>query len=76
MPYSTEYLKEMYAMYRRKSRKDIELEAMGEGETLARHHARLMDLAARHNSHPDQIVVYKERFPLIAWTQDLKCFAF
>ena len=51
---------EKYAMYLRKSRKDIELEAMGEGETLARHHARLMDLAARHNIHPDQIVIYRE----------------
>ena len=49
-----------YAMYLRKSRKDIELESMGEGETLARHHARLMDLAARHNIHPDQIVIYRE----------------
>lgn len=52
--------KDMYAMYLRKSRKDLELEAMGEGETLARHHARLIDLAARHDIHPDQIVVYKE----------------
>jgi DNA invertase Pin-like site-specific DNA recombinase len=49
-----------YAMYLRKSRKDMELEAMGEGETLARHHARLMNLAARYDIHPDQIVVYKE----------------
>ena len=60
MPYSTEYLKEMYAMYLRKSRKDMELEAMGEGETLARHHARLLNLAAKHDIHPDQIVVYRE----------------
>lgn len=52
--------KEMYAMYLRKSRKDYELEAMGEGETLARHHARLMNLAAKYDIHPDQIVVYKE----------------
>ena len=52
--------KDLYAMYLRKSRKDMELEAMGEGETLARHHARLMALAARHDIHPDQIVVYKE----------------
>ena len=52
--------KDMYAEYLRKSRKDLELEAMGEGETLARHHARLMDLAARHNIHPDQIVTYRE----------------
>ena len=59
-PYSTEYLKEMYAMYLRKSRTDLELEAMGEGETLARHHNMLMNLAAKHDIHPDQIVVYKE----------------
>lgn len=52
--------KDMYALYLRKSRKDMELEAMGEGETLARHHARLMNLAARHDIHPNQIVVYKE----------------
>jgi DNA invertase Pin-like site-specific DNA recombinase len=50
----------MYAMYLRKSRKDMELEAMGEGETLARHHARLMNLAAKYDIHPDQIVVYRE----------------
>lgn len=50
----------LYAMYLRKSRKDLELEAMGEGETLARHQARLFDLAARHDIHPDQIVIYKE----------------
>ena len=53
-------LPDMYAMYLRKSRKDLELEAMGEGETLARHQARLFDLAARHDIHPDQIVIYKE----------------
>lgn len=53
-------LPDMYALYLRKSRKDYELEAMGEGETLARHHTRLMNLAARHDIHPDQIVVYKE----------------
>ncbi len=53
-------LPDMYALYLRKSRKDMELEAMGEGETLARHHARLMNLAAKHDIHPDQIVVYKE----------------
>ena len=52
--------KDLYAMYLRKSRKDMELEAMGEGETLARHHARLLNLAAKHDIHPDQIVVYKE----------------
>lgn len=52
--------RDMYAMYLRKSRKDMELESMGEGETLARHHARLLNLAARYDIHPDQIVVYKE----------------
>ena len=36
-----------YAMYLRKSRKDLDLEALGEGETLARHRAALTDLAAR-----------------------------
>ena len=60
MPYSTEYLNEMYAMYLRKSRTDLELEAMGEGETLARHQNMLMNLAAKHDIHPDQIVIYKE----------------
>lgn len=51
---------DMYAMYLRKSRKDLDLEAMGEGETLTRHYNRLMNLAARHDIHPDQIVIYKE----------------
>lgn len=59
-PYSTEYLLDLYAIYLRKSRTDLELEAMGEGETLARHHNMLMNLAAKHDIHPDQIVVYKE----------------
>lgn len=36
-----------YAIYLRKSRKDIEAEKMGEGETLARHKKILTDLAAR-----------------------------
>lgn len=34
-----------YAIYLRKSRKDIELEALGEGETLARHRTALLELA-------------------------------
>ena len=51
---------DLYAMYLRKSRADIELEAMGEGETLAKHRAMLYALAARHDIHPDQIVVYQE----------------
>ena len=35
------YSTERYAMYLRKSRTDLELEALGEGETLARHQAML-----------------------------------
>jgi len=49
-----------YAMYLRKSRADLELEAMGEGETLARHQHMLENLAAKHEIHPDQITVYRE----------------
>lgn len=52
--------KDMYAMYLRKSRADLELEAMGEGETLAKHKAMLYKLAAKHDIHPDQIVIYQE----------------
>ena len=51
---------EKYAMYLRKSRADMELEAMGEGETLARHKKMLEALAAKHDIHPDQITIYKE----------------
>ena len=36
-----------YALYLRKSRSDIEAEARGEGETLARHRRALTELAAR-----------------------------
>lgn len=36
-----------YALYLRKSRKDLELEALGQGETLARHRADLLELAER-----------------------------
>ena len=36
-----------YAIYLRKSRKDLELEAMGEGETLARHKNDLLELAQK-----------------------------
>ena len=51
---------EMYAMYLRKSRTDLELEALGEGETLARHRQILFDVAARHDVTPDRITVYQE----------------
>lgn len=50
----------LYAMYLRKSRADIELEALGEGETLAKHKKMLYALAAKHDIHPDQIVIYQE----------------
>ncbi|RAZ94375.1 resolvase, partial [Klebsiella oxytoca] len=34
-----------YCMYLRKSRADLEAEARGEGETLARHRAALLEVA-------------------------------
>ena len=54
------YSQERYAMYLRKSRTDLELEALGEGETLARHKAMLEALAAKHNITLSQITIYKE----------------
>lgn len=51
---------DQYAMYLRKSRTDLELEALGEGETLARHKAMLEALAAKHNISMNQITVYHE----------------
>ena len=38
---------DVYAIYLRKSRADLEAEKLGEGETLARHRKILEDLAAR-----------------------------
>ncbi len=52
--------KDSYAIYLRKSRADLELEAMGEGETLARHKKMLEALAAKHDIHSDQITEYRE----------------
>ncbi|WP_407399660.1 recombinase family protein [Treponema sp.] len=49
-----------YALYLRKSRADLEAEALGEGETLARHKAILYNLAEKHGIQSDQIVVYQE----------------
>ena len=54
------YEQDQYAMYLRKSRTDLELEALGEGETLARHQAMLEALAAKHNISMNQVTVYKE----------------
>lgn len=55
-----QYKKDQYAMYLRKSRADLELEALGEEETLARHKKMLFTLAAKHEIHPDQITIYHE----------------
>lgn len=54
------YKQDAYAMYLRKSRADLELEAMGEGETLARHQKILETLAARHNISMNQVTIYRE----------------
>lgn len=49
-----------YAFYLRKSRADIELEALGSGETLSRHQTILLDLAEKRGILPSQITIYKE----------------
>lgn len=49
-----------YAIYLRKSRADIEAEALGEGETLARHRKILEDLAQKYGIEQSQITVYQE----------------
>lgn len=49
-----------FAMYLRKSRADLELEALGEGETLAKHRQMLLALASRYDIHSNQITVYQE----------------
>lgn len=38
-----------YCIYLRKSRKDLDAEAMGSGETLARHESIMLDLAKKMN---------------------------
>lgn len=55
-----QYKQDRFAMYLRKSRADLELEAMGEGETLVRHKIMLDNLAAKHGISTNQITVYKE----------------
>lgn len=49
-----------YAMYLRKSRADMELEAISHEETLARHKTMLFNLAERHGIAPSQITIYHE----------------
>lgn len=56
----SQYVRKQYAIYLRKSRADMEMEALGEGETLARHQHMLEALAQKHEIHPDQITVYRE----------------
>lgn len=46
---------ECYAMYLRKSRADLDAEAHGEGETLARHKKMLSELAAKKNTEISDI---------------------
>lgn len=50
--------KKAYCLYLRKSRADLELEARGEFETLARHEAQLMEMANRMGLHIAKI--YRE----------------
>ena len=47
-----------YCLYLRKSRADLEAEAHGEGETLARHEKALIELAARQKLNVEKI--YRE----------------
>jgi site-specific DNA recombinase len=49
-----------YCMYLRKSRADLEAEARGEGETLARHERILLELARKMNIHIPPEAIYKE----------------
>lgn len=51
---------ERYAMYLRKSRADMELEALGNEETLSRHKTMLYALAERHSIPTTSIDVYHE----------------
>ena len=50
---------DIYAIYLRKSRADLEAEKLGEGETLARHRKILEELAARKGFHIDEILGYE-----------------
>ena len=50
-----------YLMYLRKSRADLEAEARGEGETLARHRRALRELAARNGHEIRRDYVFDSR---------------
>ena len=49
---------DMYTIYLRKSRADLEAEKLGEGEALARHHKILEELAARKGFYIGKILGY------------------
>ena len=48
---------DVYAIYLRKSRADLEAEKLGEGETLARHRKILEELAARKGFYIGDIII-------------------
>nr|WP_308743510.1 recombinase family protein [uncultured Anaerocolumna sp.] len=49
-----------YGMYLRKSRKDIEAESQGEGETLKRHEENLLRLAEKYNITISEKNIFRE----------------
>ncbi len=51
---------EAYCIYLRKSRKDMEAEARGEGETLRRHEKALFDLSKKLRIHIPKDNIYRE----------------
>ena len=51
----TAFNMDVYAIYLRKSRADLEAEKLGEGETLARHRKILEELAARKRFYIGEI---------------------
>lgn len=57
---------DVYAIYLRKSRADIEAEKLGEGETLARHRKILEELAARRGFYIGEIYTELESGETIA----------
>ena len=55
---------DVYAIYLRKSRADLEAEKLGEGETLARHKKILTELAARKGFYIGEI--YQEIISMLS----------
>lgn len=62
----TTYDMDIYAIYLRKSRADLEAEKLGEGETLARHRKILEELAARQGYYIGEIYMEIESGDTIA----------